>query len=458
MLNVYLFGGLAALLVIGNALLRMRGTKRLQLWFNIVVLAALMLSTYMLSGLAGVYFNAISINQFSVFFFFLFTAATLLLNLLAHARSNGYSNFAMLTSFGLVGMYLVAASTSLITIFLGLELMSVPTAFIVLLSRRESLEAATKLFIMASVAIAFLSFAMILVYGSSNTFSLQAAQQNGVMYFALALFIASLGFEASVFPFNVLLPDVYQGSSGYATAMLGGLNKKVGLVALMQVLILIFIAFKLAFVIVAWLAVLTMFYGNLVALAQNNFKRMLAYSSISQAGYILIGIAVANGSGLGASIFQIFAHAFLFIGAMAIVAWLESKDRDDINGLIGLYRENRFAAIALTIFLLSFVGLPFTTGFVGKFLIFLSAVNNNLVWLALLGIVNSIISIFYYAKAITAMYTNKLGSYRLRLDSSTLAVVIVCLAITILIGVYPQPVIQLANAAAGHLFSGATAV
>ena len=309
---------------------------------------------------------------------------------------------------------------------------------------------------MASIAIAFLSFAIVLVYGSANSLSLRNQQTGGLMYFALALFVASLGFEASIFPFNVLLPDVYQGSAGYATAMLGGLNKKVGLAALMQVLILIFIAFHLAFTIVAVLAVLTMFYGNLVALVQNNLKRLFAYSSISQAGYILIGIAVATQSGIGASIFQIFAHAFLFIGAMGIVAWLESKDRNEINDVIGLYKENRFAAAALTIFMLAFVGLPFTTGFIGKFLIFLSAVNTGLVWLALFGIINSVISIFYYAKVMTAMYTAKLGSYHTKIDNYTLAVVTVCLAVTLVFGSYPQPMLQAVNGAAAHLFNVAS--
>lgn len=455
MLDIYVFGGLLAALAIGNVLFRIWGARRSQLAFNVAVLAALLASSYALSGAsAAVYFNTIYVSRFSVFFFFLFTAAMLLLNLIAYARSKGYSNFALLASFGLAGMFTVAASTSLVTIFLGLELMSIPTAFIVLLSKRDSLEAATKFFIMASISIALLSFAVVLVYGASGSLALQNGQQGSVMYFALALFIASLGFEASIFPFNVLIPDVYQGAAGYATAMLGGLNKKVGLIALMQVLLLVFLSFHLSFEIVAALAVITMFYGNLVALVQNNLKRLLAYSSISQAGYILIGIAVANASGIGASVFQIFAHSFLFIGAMAIVAWLESKNREDINSIIGLYQENRFAAIALTVFLLSFVGLPFTTGFVGKFLIFLSAVNNNLAWLALFGIINSIISIFYYAKVITAVYTSKFGSYHVKLDSPTLAVVAVCLIVTIAIGVYPQPVIQLASNAAGALLAG----
>ncbi len=451
MFEMYIFGLVVAILVAGNLLLRIFGKKKHQLAFNIVMLLIIFARVSTLGDAYGTYLNAVSVNPFSIFMFALFTSAMLLLNLLAYARARGYGNFALLGAFALTGMYLVASSVSLITIFLGLELMSIPSAFIVLLSRRESLEAATKLFIMASIAIAFLSFAIVLVYGSANSLALQGQQPSSLMYFALVLFIASLGFEASVFPFNVILPDVYQGSAGYATALLGGLNKKVGIAALMQVIILVFISFHIAFTILAVLAVLTMFYGNLVALVQNNFKRMLAYSSISQAGYILIGIAVATQSGIGASIFQIFAHTFMFIGAMSIVAWLENRDRNEISDMIGLYKENRLSAIALTIFMLAMVGMPFTTGFIGKFLIFLSAVNNGLVWLALFGIINSIISVFYYAKVMTAMYTNKLGAYYLKLDRPTLAVIVVCLAVTLVFGIYPQPVIQLVNGAAGYL-------
>ena len=151
--------------------------------------------------------------------------------------------------------------------------------------------------------------------------------------------------------------------------------------------------------------------------------------------------------------FQIFAHMFLFIGALGIIAWLESKDRNEINDLIGLYRENRFMAISLTIFMVSLIGMPLTTGFVGKFLLFLSAVNSGLVLLAVIGVVNSVISAFYFAKAISAMYTDKLGAYSLRVDRCTLLVVAVCVAVTILLGVYPQPVIQLANSAGSYLLS-----
>lgn len=456
-IDLSFFGLLVSILVLGNLFLRLTGRKRAQLYFSAILLYLMIISIsiYSLSGAPAGYFNIISINPFSLFFIMILTVGVLLLHFLAYAQSKDYGDFALLSSLALVGMYLVVAASSFVAIFIGLELMSIPSAFIILLSRRNSLEAATKFFIMASVAIALLSFAIVLVYGATNSLALQAQNQSSLLSFAFVLFVASIGFEASVFPFNVLLPDVYQGSASYATALLGGINKKVGLAALLQVLIFLFIGWSFVPMLVALLAVLAMFYGNVVALLQNNLKRLLAYSSISQVGYILIGIAVANQAGVAASIFQIFAHMFLFIGAMGIIGWLESKNRNEISDLIGLYKENRFCALALSLFLLSLAGIPFTTGFIGKFLIFLSAVNSGLAWLAFLGVVNSVISIFYYAKVLTAMYTNKLGAYHVKLDNPTFAVVLVCIVITLLVGIYPQPMIQLANSAAFYLFGGA---
>lgn len=455
MLEFYFFVAIMALLVIGNALFKMFERRRVQLAYNTTLLALLALSAFFLSGANSTYINFFAATPFSAFFISLFAIGMLLLHLLAYSGFRGYKDFALLSSFALVGMCFVASANSLIGIFLGLELISIPSSFIILISRRNSLEAATKFFIMSSVAIALLSFAIVFVYGSANTLLLAEQQQNTLLLFALVLFFASLGFEASIFPFDVLIPDVYQGSGAFATAMLGGLNKKAGFAALIQVLILIFITSSFAFFVAVILSVLTMFYGNLVALAQDNLKCMLAYSSISQAGYILIGISVQSQAGISASLFQIFAHTFLFIGMMGIVVWLESKGKNEINDLIGLYKENAFCAAALTVFLLSFVGVPLTTGFVGKFLLFLGAINSGVAWLAIIGIINSIISIFYYVKVVSAAYTNKFGAHYMHLEWSVFFVIAFCLAVTLVFGIYPQPIIQITNSAASYLFGRA---
>ena len=272
------------------------------------------------------------------------------------------------------------------------------------------------------------------------------------MLFAALLFIAALGFESSIFPFNLLLPDVYQGSPAYLTSMLGGINKKMGFSALIQILILVFIAYKSAFAVIAIASVLTMFYGNIVAMMQKNIKRMLAYSSIAQAGYILIGVATGTQSGIAASLFQIFSHLFIFIGLMGIVAWLEDRNRHDIDALIGLHSENRLAAFSLALFMLSLVGLPFTSGFIGKFLIFTGAIGANLAILAVIGIINSVISVYYYARPIMAAYTGKADPKPAKLSAPVLITITVCIVVTLLFGIFPQPLVSMVSHASSYLF------
>ncbi|MDE1851334.1 MAG: NADH-quinone oxidoreductase subunit N [Candidatus Micrarchaeota archaeon] len=449
---VHIQMALIALLVIGNIAIRIRNLKSLHLAFNVVLLAviALLFLAMGLLPVSGTYLNVISANQFSSFMGFLFAIGMLLFNLVAYGHSENYGDISMLAGFSFAGMYLIATSVSLVTIFIGMELSAIPSVFMILLSKR-SIEAAAKFFIMASISIAILSFAIVMLYGTSNTLALQEYTHWNLLAFVAFLFIAGLSFDASIFPFNALIPDVFQGAGAYIAGMLGGVSKKAGFAAFIQVMILVFIAYKPAFAVIAVLSLLTMLYGNVVALLQNNIKRLMAYSSISQAGYILIGIATASVSGIGASLFQIFAHLFLFMGAMALVSWLESRNRTQIDDMIGLNSENRLAAFAMSVFLLSMVGLPFTTGFVGKFLLFVGAINSGLLWLAIAGIINSAISLFYYAKIIMAMYADKAHAKHLPIDATTLAAVAICLAVTIIFGLYPGPIISLANGAALYL-------
>ncbi len=440
-------------MIVLNLMARISGSRRSQFAINSIMLFALLanLATLLALGYIGAFLNIFSFNPFSLFMATLFTAALLLVNFIAFNYSESYQDFAVISAFALLGMYVVASSMSLITIFLGLELASIPMVFAIMLSRR-GIEAATKFFITASIAIAVMSFAIIIVYGATDSFALASYSKSTIMAFAGLLFVAALGFEASIFPFNILLPDVYSGSSAYVTAMLGGINKKVGLAALIQILILVFIADKQLFLFVAFLSVLTMTYGNLVALMQSNTKRMLAYSSVSQAGYILIGIAIATPGGLSASLFQIFAHTFIFIGIMAIVSVLEKKNRTEIDELIGLRGENRYAAFALSLFMLSLMGLPLTTGFFGKFLLFLGAINAGFAWLAFIGIINSVISIFYYIRAISAIYTEKEGGHHVHMEKTLAFTVLVCVVVTLIFGIYPQPVLSLVNNASAFMF------
>ncbi len=454
MFTFYIFGVLCAALIFGDLLLNIFSNKRVQVIFNIILLffiGIIILYAYYNNSYSSI-LGLFSFNPFSEFFILLFTVGVALINLLYFSFAEDYRELSMLLSFSLIGMYIVALSNSLTGIFIGLELMSIPTVFSILLSKK-SLEAATKLFILAAISIAIFSFAMAITYGGLGTLSLIKSQYSNIMLVAFVLFVVSLGFEASIFPFNVLVPDIYEGSPGYITALLGGVNKKVGFAALIQVLILIFIAYHSAFIVIAILSVFTMFYGNIGALMQKNLKRLMAYSSIAQAGYILIGIATASVYGMSGALFQIFAHVFIFIGLLAIIATLERKNMTTIDSIAGLKDKNPFMAFAMVLFMLSLVGLPLTTGFVGKILIFLGAIYAGLAILAVLGVLNSMISLYYYLKIITSIYSKDTLKKHVNVDKYTLSVVVICLAVTILFGIFPQPILNMINSAATYLFS-----
>jgi NADH-quinone oxidoreductase subunit N len=445
------------LLLFGALAIRLSGRKRTQFTYNAVMLLVLIvLSAYLIiAGPApdtSVSIVSISFNAFSALLFFLFSFGMLMVNLLAYEYSSNYADFALMSDFALLGMIIVASSASLVSLFIGLELTSIPTTFAILLERK-SIEPAVKFFIMASISIAIFAFAAGIYYVLTNSLALSPALQEGALAFAAFIFIASLSFDASIFPFNILIPDVYEGSRPYITAMLGGINKKVGFAALIQIMILLFFAYNGLFIAVAILSVVTMFYGNLPALSQSGIKRLFAYSSISQAGYILIGIAADSAQGITASLFQIFAHSFAFIGIFAIFALMESRGRTKISDMAGLSSENRLAAFALAIFMFSFIGVPFTMGFIGKFLLFLSAVNSGLYWLAIIGIINSVISIYYYFRLLIASYSKGRSTKHFNMPQRVTAVVVICLAATILFGIYPIPIISISSSAASYLFS-----
>jgi NADH-quinone oxidoreductase subunit N len=418
---------------------------------SLLLIAIAAISLYLLLlNTDTTFLNTIHIYPFSTFFIMLFSLSSFLVNILSYKYSANYLNVSMFLSFSLIGMYVIPTATTILAIFIGLELIAIPTTFMIMLSGKKNIEAAVKFFLLSSIAIAVFSFAIALIYPYDLQLSLSALTANplvGDYLITLAIIFAAaaLAFDAALFPFNFWAPDVYEGSPTNITAMLAGINKKVAFVALMQVFFIIFVAYKPIFsTIFVLLSVLTMFFGNIVAIVQKSVKRMFAYSSISQAGYILIGFAAATQFGLQASVFQIFAHAFMIIGAFALILWLESKDLRTIADYTGLHSRNKFAAAAFSILMLSMAGIPPLIGFDGKFLLFSSAISANLVLLALIGIINSFISIYYYGKVISSMYSTK-EHKPIATEPYVALVVVITLVVIIVLGIYPQPLISLAQ-------------
>ena len=413
------------------------------------------------SGASFVLFGMLHAYRFSMLFTALFAVGLAMVDTLSYEHGESFISMSMLLGFAAVGIFIVPMASSLLAILLAVELASVPTILMVAITGRHRTEAAVKLFLMGSIAIAVLAFAIAMIFPYDASLSLSAFQASPslqgsyIVALSLVLFIAALGMEAALFPFNLWVPDVYEGAPGNVTALLAGINKKVAFVALMEVLFTVFIISRPTFsAMLQVLAIATMFFGNLAAMVQRSVKRLFAYSSISQAGYITVGIAVATQYGIESSIFQIIAHMLMIIGAFAIVLWLEERNIKSIDDYRGLAYRNGFAGIALTIMMLSMAGVPPLIGFVGKFLLFSSAIASGLLVLALIGILNSFLSIYYYARVMSAIYDRRL-EHSLAMDKATAAVVAVILGAIVLIGIYPGPLISIAQQAAHSLIISA---
>ncbi|MEM0202306.1 MAG: NADH-quinone oxidoreductase subunit N [Candidatus Micrarchaeaceae archaeon] len=410
------------------------------------------------SGASYTVFGVLHFYPFSMLFIALFSVLMILIEILSYNSAN-FPGMQLLIGFAFIALMAVPSALSLIGIFIGLELFSVMATFMIIISGKRHIEAAVKFFVLSAVSIALFSVALALMMPYDGGLSMAAAQAgtsplgDSLAVLALVFFIAAMSFDTAMFPFNLWVPDVYEGASANMSALLAGIGKKLAFVVLIEVLFVFFAASKSVFApLLAVLSVLTMFYGNFAAMVQKRVRRLFAYSSISQAGYIMIGVAVATQYGIEASIVQIIAHAFMIIGAFAIVMWLESEGMRSIDDYTGLGSRNRFAAVSLTLIMLSMAGIPPLLGFDGKLLLFSSAISANMLYLAVLGVLNSFISIYYYGKLINAIFTQK-SHKRIALNIGVAIVVVAVLVVIVMLGIYPQPVMAAAHAASASLLS-----
>ena len=440
---------------ISFSLIRNKKAKFLQLVILLALLAFIS-GWLFISNANAVLLNLFHVYRFSMLFTCLFSILFILILILSYDSEADY--FYTLLGIIATGAMIVPMAESLITLFLAIEITSVTTSFAIMTKNKIHLEAAMKMFILSAISVSIFSFAMVLIFPYSPQLALaglasnSAVSGNYLIELGIILFIAALGFEAAAFPFNLWIPDVYQGARANLTAMVSGINKKIGFVAMMMILFIVFAQYSWFFSsIIAMLSVATMFFGNLVAMVQQNVKRMLAYSSISQAGYILIGIAAASSLGLEASIFQIIAHAFMIIGAFAFIFWLESQySMNTISDYDGLTQRNAFAGIGLSILMLSMIGIPPLLGFYGKFLLFSSALSARMAALAFIGIINSFISVYYYGRLMVAMH-RKTNKKHIMLNKNIIIVTGICIFVIAGIGLYPEFLMHAASLAAKAL-------
>ncbi len=372
----------------------------------------------------------------------------------------------VLTLFVTVGGMVMATSNDLITIFLGLELLSLALYVLAAFNRAQaaSAEAGMKYLLLGGFASAFLLYGIALTFGATGTTNLPDIAQHfaaagGADTLALAgvaLMLVGFGFKVAAVPFHAWVPDVYEGAPTSASAFMSSAAKVAGFAALMRVL---FIAFPAPGLLASWtaalavLAALTMTIGNLAALMQDNIKRMLAYSGIAHAGYILValasgtqGITAKQVGGVEAAVFYLVAYSLMNLGAWMVVLALgrDGEERLKVTDFAGLAGRRPALAAAMLLFLLSLAGIPPTAGLMGKWLVFSAAVGQGLLPLAIIGVLNSVISIGYYLRVVMYMYTRPADeAVQIGRPSRPLALAIgIAAAGVLLLGILPGPFIS----------------
>lgn len=325
-----------------------------------------------------------------------------------------------LVLFTTVGMMLMASGTDLMTIFLGLELMSISLYVLAGFNRTnvKSNEAGLKYFLLGAFSTGFLLYGMALIYGATGTTRIgkiaaivtdmgPAATGNTMLFIGMFLMLTGFLFKIAAAPFHMWTPDVYEGAPTPMTAFMSAGPKAAGFAALLRLLLVAFPVMKAEWSDLLWiLAVLTMTVGNLTALRQDNIKRMLAYSSIAHAGYALVGLVAANATGTSGILFYMLSYAFMNIGAFAVIVLVgkQGEPNGTVMDFAGLGQKRPLLAAAMALFLFSLAGMPPTAGFIGKFYLFSGAVQEGYIWLAIIGVLNSAASVYYYLRVMVYMY------------------------------------------------------
>ena len=370
--------------------------------------------------------------------------------------------FHALLLFSIAGQCLMAAANDLIIIFIGLEISSIASYVLAGFFRddKRSNEAALKYFLLGSFATGFFLYGVALIYGATGSTNLDAVRRavgsltTGsplLILLAAALMLVGLGFKVSASPFQMWAPDVYQGAPTPVSAFLSAGPKAAAFAIFLRIFMTAFAPIGDRWEPLVWGAsLLSMTVGNFAALTQSNFKRLLAYSSIAHAGYILVALTARSDVGTAAAMFYLAAYAFMNIGAFAVVSHLSGRGEKftEIEDFKGLAQKQPFTAAMLTIFLLSLIGVPLTGGFFGKFYIFKAALESHLVWLTVLGLLNSAVAAYYYLRVLVMMYMYDPGEAAEKLEplSPAMGAALILPALgTLFLGIFPGWVLDFAG-------------
>ena len=393
-------------------------------------------------------------DSFALFFEILFAVLGILTVAISHSylkrRGMLEGEFHILILAAVIGMMVLASATSLVTVFLGLELLSIALYIACGFARGEtrSQEAAAKYLLIGGFASAFVVYGMALIYGGSGTTVIPeiatrlqtSSSGNSLILLGIVLMGVGFAFKVSAAPFHMWTPDVYQGAPIPVTAFMS-----VGTKAAAFAMIIRVFAGGLPHLAPEWQALLafvaatSMIIGNLMAITQSSLKRLLAYSGVAQAGYVLIGVIAGGQSGLAAVLFYLFVYMFMNFGAFAVVTLLAGPDgdRDKLSDLNGLYQRNPLMAILMTVFMLSLAGFSPFVGFFGKLFLFTAGVSAGYTWLVVVAVLMSVVSVYYYVRVLIPVWSATTRTDKLETSASSTMAIAISGALSLVLGLYP---------------------
>lgn len=461
-----------SLLVLIADVLVPRGRRAMLGWITLGVIGATFVSFFWPVPIYRLHVEIahglLAVDRFALFFkvVFLFAAAITVLMSMHYLEIEGASpgEYYFLVLCATLGMMIMAGGIDLISLFIGLETMAV--SFYILAGfikpSQRSNEAAVKYFLLGAFSLGILLYGMSLMYGLSGTTNLrvmaasfESIQKDPRLILAVILLVAGVGFKIAAVPFHMWAPDVYEGAPTPITAFLSVGSKAASFAMLIRIFVEGLPAVASDWRLLFWvLSIVTMTVGNVAAVTQTNVKRMLAYSSIAHAGYVLMGIVAGTARGITATLVYLMIYSFMQLGAFAVIVMLRRRDAagDELKDFSGLAFRNPFAAFAMLLFMLSLGGIPPTAGFMGKFWLFSAAIDAHYYWLAVIGVLNSAISLYYYVRLVVFMYLKKETMGSEPVMTPALAIVLsVAVAATLVLGVYPRVLFEVAEASARTL-------
>jgi NADH-quinone oxidoreductase subunit N len=432
--------------------------------------AALIATWYMAQSPGLAFSNMVKVDSFSVFFHFLIIAIAAVVILssfeyMAVQRIRAGEYYALIL-FGAVGMALMSSAVELVLIFIALEISSISTYILTGFRRNEaaSSESSLKYFLLGSFATAFFLYGVAMMFGATGSANIEVISQklqSGpvqlLVYVAMALMLVGLGFKVAAAPFHIWTPDVYEGAPAPIVGFMSTAPKAAAFAVLLRVVFTINAPGRFWLLWIA--AALSMTIGNVGALNQTNIKRLLAYSSIAHAGYLLVAFAMTtsenSASGISAAMFYTAAYAAMNVGAFAVVSHFANAGERYVTlvNYEGLGRTSPLLAATLTIFLLSLIGIPMTGGFFAKFYVFSAAMKANLIWLTIIGVINSAIGAYYYLSIIVVMYMRE-SRQQVPVTPVPFGLglaLAISLVATLYLGILPDRVLQYAQQAAQQL-------